>query len=159
MKNTVIFFLLLSLLSSCKDRYEIENIEFSTTMCFGICPVFEIKIDSNRNAEFHAEMYNFSEIIPDFSNNKDGEGKFRTKISDDKYKKLISSINKLNIEDLEDKYSCNRTDMQTVNLKITYDGGKVKNIQDYGAMGSKKLIKVYIQLFDLRKTQNWIKVN
>lgn len=49
--------------------------------------------------------------------------------------------------------------MQTVNLKITYDGGKIKNIQDYGAMGSKKLIKVYIQLFELRKTQNWIKVN
>ena len=127
-------------------------------MCFGTCPVFELKIDSNKNAEFYAEMYNFSDTLSEFNVNDNGEGKFKTFIKEKDYENLIDAINNTNFTELENTYSQNITDLQTVVLKITYDGGKVKNIEDYGANGTKRLTKVYDILFKLRVNQNWKKI-
>ena len=38
--------------------YDIEKIEYSTTMCFGTCPVYQIKINKDKTAIFNAERFN-----------------------------------------------------------------------------------------------------
>ena len=42
-------------------------------------------------------------------------------------------------------------------LKITYDNGKVKTINDYGLVGTYGLKRVYNMIFNLRFNQNWKK--
>ncbi|KQT18091.1 hypothetical protein ASG31_04985 [Chryseobacterium sp. Leaf404] len=141
--------------SNDKNYIPIKNIEFSTSGCFGTCPVFQMTIDQNRNATFIAEHFNFTDDMENWSENI--EGKFHTVIDKKNYDKLISTLQYIDFPSLKDRYSVNWTDDQTVNLKITYSDNKVKTIDDYGAIGTYGLKSVYDQLYKLRKNQKWIK--
>lgn|SRR5690606_11053736 len=157
--------LLLIVLQSCKGQtnpvsdkietsstanHKIEKIEYSTTMCFGTCPVFSLTINSDKNAEWNAEKYNKI-------NNKEVNGKFHSKITKKQYNKLIGLLNSIDLEKLKDEYEVNWTDLQSSTLKITYDNGKVKSIHDYGMRGTDDLKRIYQLLFELRENQKWKK--
>lgn len=131
-------------------NHKIEKIEYSTTMCYGTCPVFNIKINSDKKAKWKAEMYN--EI-----DNKIFKGNFQTKITTEKFNELVNLLNYIDFESLKDNYSVNWTDDQSCTLKITYDNGKSKSISDYGLVGTYGLDRVYQMLFELRENQNWTK--
>lgn len=131
-------------------NHKIEKIEYSTSGCFGTCPIFKLIINSERTAKWDAEMYN--EI-----NNKEVSGNFNSKITEDKYNEIASLLNYIDFEKLKDNYAVNWTDDQTATLKITYDNGKVKLISDYGLIGTYGLNRVYQLLSELRENQKWIK--
>uniref|UniRef100_UPI0025C73B24 DUF6438 domain-containing protein n=1 Tax=Chryseobacterium sp. TaxID=1871047 RepID=UPI0025C73B24 len=133
----------------------IKKIEFSTSMCFGVCPVFQLIIDKNQKALFTAERFNFDQNEENLSENI--EGKFHTKIKNEDYQELIKILEYIDFPNLQDEYSVDWTDDQTLILKITYGNGKVKTIQDYGASGTYGLKKIYKILFNMRKNQDWIK--
>ena len=60
---------------------------------------------------------------------------------------------------MKDKYGeKNITDLPTSYLKIKFDDGTSKNVEDYGKHGSEKLSEVYHFFEDLRKNQQWTKV-
>src|SRR6218665_3413700 len=61
--------------------YEIEKIEFSTTMCFGTCPVFELTINSDRTALYNAMQYNKI------------EGKHKGEIDKSSYEAIVTLLN------------------------------------------------------------------
>jgi len=72
---------------------------------------------------------------------------------------LTELINYIDFANLEKDYAVNWTDDQSCTLKIVYDGNKIKEIRDYGLIGTFGLKKLYEQLFELRFNQNWKKIN
>lgn len=141
--------------SNDKNYIPIKKIEVSTDGCFGVCPVFQLSISKDRKAIFIAEHFNFSQDWESLSN--DFEGKFHTVIDQKNYDDLINTLQYIDFPNLNNNYSVDWTDDQTVTLTITYADNKVKKIQDYGAIGTYGLKSVYKKLFDLRKNQYWVK--
>lgn len=142
--------------SNDKNYIPIQKIEFSTDGCYGTCPVFDLEISKNQEAKFIAKNFNFNEKMEEWSTKN--EGTFRTKIKNKDFDILIKTLEYIDFPELKDRYSVDWTDDQTVTLRITYANRKVKIINDYGACGTYGLIRVYNLLFDLRKNQNWIKI-
>jgi hypothetical protein len=132
------------------SSHQIEKIEYSTTGCFGSCPIFSLIMNSNRNAGWHAEQFNKI-------NNKEIIGNLTAIITEEKYNEIVQLLNYINFEKLNDNYAVTWTDDQTSVLKITYDNGKTKSIRDYGLIGTFGLDRIYQLLFELRQNQNWIR--
>jgi len=131
--------------------YNIEKIEFQTSMCFGKCPVFNIKIDNNKNATFIAQIYNKNR------KEKEIQGEFKTIIKEEDYNLIVDLLNYIDFPNLKDDYAVGWTDDQTSFLTITYNNGKVKEIRDYGLIGTFGLDKLYDLFFELRFNQKWKK--
>jgi hypothetical protein len=130
--------------------HKINKIEYSTSGCFGTCPIFNLTIISDRTAKWTAEMHN--EIAK-----KELKGNFQATITQDKFDELINLLNYLDFENLKDRYAVGWTDDQSSTLEITYDNGKIKLIHDYGLIGTYGLDRVYQMIFELRENQKWIK--
>jgi hypothetical protein len=133
---------------------EIEKIQFASSLCYGVCPAFELSIDNDGSAVFIAKYYNFTKE-DDGSGGE--EGVFKTKIKDDDLKKLMGLINYSDFRSLKDQYSVSWTDDKTGKLIITYANGKTKTIEDYGECGTYGLISIYKELYALRFNQKWQK--
>ena len=129
--------------------HRIEKITYSTTMCYGTCPIFEISIDNKRNATFNA-------IKDNIIDQQTISGNYHTVITELKYKQLNDLLNYINFEKLDAAYTPNLKDAQRATLTITYNNGKVKTITDTGLKGNHSLMLVHRLLFDLRKNQEWI---
>ncbi len=124
-------------------NYNIQKIEYETTMCFGTCPVFKLTINSDHSAKYDALKFN----KPD--------GEFNGTIDAKTYSELVELLNYIDFPNLKENYSVGWTDDQTCTLKITYDNGKTKTITDYGKIGTYGLDRVYSILFSLRQNQKW----
>lgn len=124
-------------------KHTIEKLEYSTGFCFGSCPVFSIDISADRKSKLLGSNYNF----PD--------GEYYTTIDSANYNMLTGLLNYIDFAALDTSYSVSWTDDQDCVLKITYDGGKVKKIEDYGLLGTFGLARVYTIFFDLRNNQKW----
>ena len=129
--------------------HRIEKITYSTTWCYGTCPIFEISIDNKRNATFNA-------IKDNIIDQQTISGNYHTVITELKYKQLNDLLNYINFEKLDAAYTPNLKDAQRATLTITYNNGKVKTITDTGLKGNHSLIHVHRLLFDLRKNQQWV---
>ncbi|MBF04813.1 MAG: hypothetical protein CMP76_16145 [Flavobacterium sp.] len=136
-----------------QEEHNIEKIEYSTSGCYGVCPIFKLEINKDKSALFIAQHFNFDDNRENYSNKE--EGKFKTIISKEKFNELNAIINYIDFVNLKNSYSVNWTDNQSSTLKITYDNGKTKTIGDYGLIGTYGLKRVYELLFDLRKNQDW----
>ncbi len=134
-------------------KHNIERIEFSTGPCFGTCPIFSLSLTNNGKSEFSPEAYNFG----DDSYNENAEGKFMCNLEEKKWNELTDLINYIDFTYLEKDYAVNWTDDQSCTLKIVYDDGKIKEIRDYGLIGTFGLKQLYDQLFELRFNQKWKK--
>lgn len=130
--------------------HKIEKIEYSTSRCYGTCPIYNLTINSDKTAKWHAEMYNKIK-------GKEVSGNFYSKITKDKYNDIVNLLNYIDFETLKDNYAVNWTDDQNAAIKIIYDNGKVKSISDYGLIGTFGLNRVYQLLFELRENQKWTK--
>ena len=131
-------------------EYNIEKIEYQTTMCYGTCPKFSITIDKNKNGTFDAQNYNRKE-----RKRKEIKGEFTTTIKEEDYNSVIELLNYIDFPNLKDNYAVGWTDDQSCTLKITYDNGKIKEIKDYGLIGTFGLNRLYNLMFDLRFSQEW----
>jgi len=139
--------------NSNPQKHIIQSLEFSAEPCFGTCPIFTMNINDKREAIFIAEAYNFSRKREDYR--EDGEGKFKTIVSTEKYNEIIGLLNYIDFKNLENEYFVNWTDDASVTLKIVYDNGKEKVINDYGLIGTYGLNHLYRLFFDLRFNQKW----
>ncbi len=130
-------------LNSNIQNHKIEKIEYSTSACFGACPVFSITIDAGGIALFFGTKFNRR------------NGQFKTQINEDNFKELTGLLNYINFPELKNKYAVSWSDDQTSILTITFDGGKTKTISDYGLVGTFGLNRVYDLIFKLRDNQQW----
>lgn len=140
--------------TSSNMKYDIERIEYFTSVCFGPCPQFKIEMDKNREAVYEAIRFNFSKEFGSPS----PEGTFKGKINEKEFDQILKKLNEMDFPTLQNNYKVNYTDVQTANLKIIYDGGKEKIITDYGMMGTPDLMEIYQLFLELRENQSWEKV-
>ena len=154
MKYLSVVFMLV--LFSCKDNnpHKIEKIQFVTGMCFGSCPIFEIDIKANREAEFYAQGFNYA----DDDETKEIKGVFISEIDEVQYDKVIKSLNDVDFIKLPDHYGPDDTDVQDARLIVTYDGGKVKDITINHISEVTKFDIFRSVMFDLRFNQKWRRV-
>jgi hypothetical protein len=132
-------------LKKTHPQYNIENIEFSTDHCFGMCPVFSLTIDEKGTANYNAIDYDPQ------------QGKFKAVLSTSTKDSLFELLNDIDFANLKDNYKVAWTDQQTAILKVTYNDGEIKTINDYGMKGSFSLETLYDMLLNLRGTQQWEK--
>jgi hypothetical protein len=125
--------------------YNIENIEFSTDHCFGVCPVFSLTIDGKGIASYEAIEYN------------NQQGKFKATLNSATKDSLFGMLNDIDFPNLKNNYKVSWSDQQTAILKITYNNGEIKTITDYGMKESFSLAGLYTMLLNLRDTQQWKK--
>ena len=152
------FTFLMSCATTTKSQY--SKIEYEAGACFGFCPIFKITINPDRTAVIEAERFTFTEgrTKDDISGEK--EGTFKATIKEADYQLLLSKLDSLDLKNLKDYYgNKNVTDLPTSHLKITFADGTQKHIEDYGKGGTEKLDEVYQLIEDLRKSQNWTKIN
>jgi hypothetical protein len=70
---------------------------------------------------------------------------------------IVNILNYIDFKNLKDSYSVGHTDAPTAKLKVTYDNGRTKYIEDYGMRGNYGLIATYDMFRDLRFNQKWAK--
>ncbi|MEP7237318.1 MAG: DUF6438 domain-containing protein [Ferruginibacter sp.] len=144
MKTTVYLLLTVLLFASCKSKPEqIAAIEFSTSPCFGTCPIFSMTIAENGTATYDAESYNTL------------SGKFKTVIKKESLDSLHALINKVDWSAIKNKYTADITDQASFRLTLTFKSGKRKEISDYGQNGPKDLIDIYVKIISFRDSQAW----
>lgn len=132
-------------------NYHIQKIQLATSPCLGTCPMFEIHIDEDRNAIFLADDYNFSAE----RDSKPEDEAFATKLDSTTYSEICNLLNYLDFPTLDDSYSVNYTDAASVELIVTYNGGKQKKIEDNGLNGTFGLRQLYKIFKALRYNQKW----
>jgi hypothetical protein len=132
--------------NSTPDHMKIESVTLSTSGCFGSCPIFTISIKADRSATYQAKQFNKQ------------QGEFKGTIAPVDYDRLLGIINYMRLGSLKNEYAVPWTDDQGAKLTIKYDGGKVKQISDYGMIGTYGLENLYDRFFELRESQKWSKV-
>lgn len=124
-------------------KLKIESIEVKTSGCFGTSPVLELRLDKNGKAEFNGLGY--TKFI----------GKSTSTIDLTKMNEIMELINYIEIKKLKDEYSVNWTDDMTINLKIKFKDGLVKEINDYGLRGTFGLTALYNKLIKIGTETEW----
>ncbi|KFE97494.1 hypothetical protein IX39_19625 [Chryseobacterium formosense] len=139
-------------------KLSVDKIVYETEMCYGYCPIFKLEINKNGTSTFYADSYNFidfknAEFVKEIS---DPDRKtFEVVVKQNNFRELENILNYIDFQNLLDNYAVHWTDDQSSKLKIFYDNGKVKTIEDYGLSGTYGLKLLYKKLFDLRFNQDW----
>lgn len=134
--------------------YDIEKIEFNSKGCPGTCPTFKIEIADDRKAKIIAESFNYSK---EWQKGEYIEGKYSVIIKESDFTNLKNLLCYLDFPNLKNDYSLVSYHHPEGTLKITYNNGKVKTINDFGLVGTYGLKRVYDMIFKLRFNQNWKK--
>jgi len=132
--------------NSTPDHLKIESVTLSTSGCFGSCPIFTISIKADRSATYQAKQFNKQ------------QGEFKGTVAPADFDRLVGIINYMRLGSLKNEYAVSWTDDQGSKLTIKYDGGKVKQISDYGMIGTYGLENLYDRFFELRGSQKWTKM-
>jgi hypothetical protein len=119
-------------------RIAIESVKFSTTACFGTCPVFQLTINTDGSVSYKGIEY------------VDKIGDYTLAMSKTELSYLISLLAAINPPRLSDHYSVDATDNPTIYLTVRYTNGQTKSIEDYGERGTYGLAVLYKFLLDLR---------
>jgi hypothetical protein len=131
-------------LTNCRPQTQnISKINFKASACFGTCPVFEMNINGNGEAIYHAGQFNPT------------QGLFETIIKKSQLDSQIELIEKSLFFNLESIYSTDETDQPTYSLTVNLTNGQTKTIEDYGPAGPENLKSVYRLIFSLRESQHW----
>ncbi len=134
-------------------NYKIEKIEFTFQSGWGLGEYDDLylTIDSDRKANWLSKRYKIS-------NNNKVKKQFKTVITKDKYNEIIDLINYSEFEKVNsDKSAC--YDCNDVSLKITYNNGQTKVIDDNNLDEKFILKKIYDLLLELTKNQKWTEYN
>ncbi|WP_299254459.1 DUF6438 domain-containing protein [uncultured Lacinutrix sp.] len=137
-------------------KYDIEKIEYSALGCEGECPIYDLSIDKNKIGKLDAKHYNSTDPnLFEMEISNELKGQFESVISETEFNKLINLLNYLDFPNLNDEYPSETLHTPFCSLKITYNNGKVKTINDSGMIGSYGLKRMYELLSDLRFNQEW----
>jgi Domain of unknown function (DUF6438) len=141
--------------NSVPPAFLIEKIEYATNGCMGECPIFKLDIEQNGKATFKAEHYNYTRP---WQQGKILTGTYKTTLKEADYNQIKDLLNYLDFQHLQNNYNVSWTDDQSAVIKITYNGGKVKTITDYGEQGTYGLRQLHKILYAIRLNQDWNQV-
>jgi hypothetical protein len=118
--------------------YKISEIEYHISSGWtGISPVFRLNIDNSQVATIEATSDNPKKNIPP------------TKANKIIVREIIDLIQYIHIKEAKSEYLVPWTDDTTIYLKVTFNDGTVKAIEDYGMIGTFGLTRLYELLFML----------
>jgi len=102
--------------------FKLNKIIFHTSTCLGLCPVYHLQIDNNRQFKLFAEtVYRKGSKVSERIIDVNKTGYFTGTVSKDKYKKLIKQLQLCNIDTLtfEDVTCC---DAPLITIIVYYNG-------------------------------------
>lgn len=117
------------------EELDFDQIIYSTTSCYGTCPIFDISIDKSGNVLFYGEGY----ISP--------IGLQQAKANKNTTNFIFNKFARANPINLEDNYFSTVTDMSSYTTSYLKEGKIVKTIYDYGSIETPdELIWAYVPL-------------
>lgn len=130
------------------DDVDIEKIQLAVGPCMGKCTKYQIIISHDGNAYLL------------WSDNNDPTSKMKigaysAPITVSEYNKIGELLRYTDFRRFKANYEVSHTDAPSSLLRITYNGGKVKTVGDYGKAGSYSLVAIYKMLDQLRTKKKW----
>jgi len=122
---------------------KISAVTFTTNTCLGTCPKFSITVNNMGEADYFGDSF------------AKPSGKNHTALSKPDLKQLFDVINYIDFKKVKDHYAVPWTDSPTATLSIKFADGAIKNISDYGELGTWGLQKIYTMFFQFYKDQPW----
>ncbi len=124
-------------INNSKSNINFDQIIFSSSYCYGSCPVIDISIDNKNKVYYQGEDY----VNP--------LGIYESSIDNLKTKYIFSKFGNANIDSLLNNYRANHTDDRTITTTFVKNGKIVKTIRDYGKTGPKELVWAYVPIENL----------
>lgn len=110
------------------------KIIFSSSSCYGTCPISDISIDNTGKMNFSGQAYNTK------------NGFFTSKINEIEYLKIEESFKKSNVKNLKNYYSEGGTDQERVSISFINDDKIIKTTSVYGYSAPPELFWAYTNL-------------
>ncbi|GAA0549717.1 hypothetical protein LX66_4397 [Chitinophaga japonensis] len=130
--------------NAAPPRYKIKSVRLATTTCLGTCPEYNLVVNSDRTADYNAGYYTGK------------SGHFTGIIDERSFNELMQLIDYIHVQSLSENYAIEATDYPTAILKVIFEDGQEKLIQDYGMRGTHGLRALYHFIDKLRSSQEWI---
>ena len=119
---------------------DFDQIIYSSSGCYGSCPIIDISITKEGNVLFQGEGYVKS--LGFYSGNLESKAK----------NYIFGKFRRANPLGLQDNYSVSHTDDQSLTTTFIQNGKIVKTIHDYGMAGTNELIWAYIPISNIHTT-------
>ncbi len=116
---------------------DFDQIIFSSSGCYGTCPIIDISIDKSGHVLFQGEGYVKS------------LGFYTTLIEENIMRIIFDKFRKANPLELLDNYEASHTDDQSLTTTFIKNGQIIKTIHDYGMVAPKELIWAYIPISNI----------
>lgn len=116
-----------------------DQIIYSSSGCYGSCPIIDISITKEGYVLFQGEGY--VKPLGFYSGNLDNKTK----------NYIFNKFRRANPLRLKDNYSVNHSDDQSLTTTFIKDGKIVKTIHDYGMAGTNELIWSYVAISNIHK--------
>lgn len=116
---------------------DFDQIIYSSSGCYGSCPILDISITKEGNVLFQGEGYVKS------------LGFYAGHLDHKTTKNIFNKFRKANPLALESSYAVDHTDDETLTTTFIKNGKIVKTINDYGRAGTKELIWAYMLLSNI----------
>jgi len=120
---------------------DFDQIIYSSSGCYGFCPIVNISIDKKGNVISYGEAY------------VRNIGLFSLDIDVKTKNNIFEKFRRANPLSLIDKYAVDHTDDQSVSTTFIKNGEIVKTINDYGMMAPNELIWAYVSISNIQKTR------
>jgi len=111
---------------------DFDQIIYSSSGCYGSCPILDISVDKKGKVLFNGEGYVSS------------TGYYSGQLNPERTGYLFSKFRKANPLSLSDHYSVGHTDDETITTTYIKDGKIVKSINDYGVDCPPELMWAYV---------------
>jgi hypothetical protein len=118
---------------------DFDQIIYSSSGCYGSCPIIDISIEKNGNTIFQGENY-VNQL-----------GFFTKQIDSNNTKYIFNKFNKINIGKLKNRYAVSHTDDQTITTTFIKNGKIIKSVSDYGSVAPRELFWSYDRIGNLHK--------
>ncbi|MBK8398310.1 MAG: hypothetical protein IPL26_24100 [Leptospiraceae bacterium] len=105
---------------------DFEKIIFSSSDCYGTCPIMDIIVSANGDVVFYGERFNLT------------QGIYSGKVSSKKYKEILDEFRYFDIQKSQ-RYSANGTDQQTVAITFIRNNKIYKTTHEYGRVAPSEL--------------------
>ena len=128
-------------------KKKIKSITFKTGTCFGTCPEFSITVLANGKAIYSGGSFDKR------------DGQYSALIPRVDLQPIYDIIDYIDLKKIKNNYAVTWTDSPTCSLMINFKDGSVKNIEDYGELGTFGLRAVYDHFFQIHAKQYWEKAN
>ncbi|MFT3795474.1 DUF6438 domain-containing protein [Flavobacterium sp.] len=82
---------------SAKDQFQFEKIAFSSSMCFGFCPSYQMEINNDRSVRMHGDSV-FGKRFENANIDRSKTGYFTGTVADTTYNKLLKELRTIGLD-------------------------------------------------------------